>query len=167
LTLTLSDVASVANLVAALGVIGSLLLLVWELRKSTEQGRLTNWHSAVTALREHKRRTDDPWVADVIARGRVSFDDLSTAEKITFGYWMEELLQGFDALLLFGSSAVVSRNETYRATVGAFRYHFGFPGCKTWWRQSGLDSRWPRHLVEAIEFSMTDKPIVPPSPAAA
>ena len=163
--MTLADAGSVANLVAALGVIASLLLLVWELRKSTEQSRLANWHAAVTALREHKRRTDDRWVADVIARGRVNYDDLSIAEKITFGYWMEELLQGFDALLLFGRSSVVSRNETYRASVGAFRYHFAFPGCKAWWLQSGLASRWPRHLVDAVELSMTDKPIVPPSDA--
>jgi len=165
--MTLSDVASVANLIAAFGVIASLLLLVWELRKSTEQGRLNNWHAAVTALREHKRRTDDPWVADVIARGRVSFNDLGTAEKITFGYWMEELLQAYDALLVFGGSAAVGREETYRAVVGAFRHHFGFPGCKAWWRQSGLDSRWPRHIVEAVKSSMTEDAFATSEPSAA
>lgn len=162
--MTLSDAASVANLIAAFGVLGSLLLLVLELRKSNEQGRLNNWHAAVTALREHKRRTDDPRVADVVARGRVSFEDLGTAEKITFGYWMEELLQGFDALMLFGSSAAVGREETYRAVAGAFRHHFGFPGCRAWWRQSGLDNRWPRHLVEAIESSMAESAVATPQP---
>ncbi|HSG76809.1 MAG TPA: hypothetical protein VLA30_11815 [Burkholderiales bacterium] len=165
--MTLSETASVANLIAAFGVIGSLLLLVIELRKSNEQGRLNNWHAAVTALREHKRRTDDPRVADVIARGRASYEDLSISEKITFGYWMEELLQGYDALLLFGNSAAVSREETYRAVVGAFRHHFEFPGCKAWWRQSGLDSRWPRHIVEAVETSMTGSADATAKPTAA
>ena len=126
-----------------------------ELRKSNEQGRLNNWHAAVTALREHKRRTDDPRVADVIARGRASYEALSISERITFGYWMEELLQSYDALLLFGGSSVVGREETYRAVVGAFGHHFEFPGCKAWWRQSGLDNRWPGHIVEAVEKSMT------------
>lgn len=42
--------------------------------------------------------SDVAGVANLIARGRVSYDALSIPEKITFGYWMEELLQGFDAV---------------------------------------------------------------------
>jgi hypothetical protein len=59
---------------------------------------MSNWKAVLPGLREHKRRTDHPYVADLIERGRKDFEALSEAEKLTFGYWMEELAQCYDGL---------------------------------------------------------------------
>ena len=99
--MTLSEFADIADLVAAFGLIASLLFLAWELRKNSEQARLQNWYSVLAALREHKRRTDDLSVSDVLYRGRESYEGLSGSEKILFGHWMEEWLQAQEGLLIF------------------------------------------------------------------
>jgi hypothetical protein len=149
--MTMSQLADLADLLAALGVISSLVFVAFEIRKSSEQARLSNWNSVLAGLREHKRRTDDPYVADLVVRGRADFAGLSEADKIAFGYWMEELLQGFDGLIVHQDSLAVSRKESRRAAVGAFALHFSFPGVRAWYQWSGIAHRWPRQLIDAIE----------------
>ena len=149
--MTMSQLADLADLVAALGVIASLVFVAFEIRKSSEQARLSNWNSVLAGLREHKRRTDDPHVADLVLRGRSDFAGLSEADKLAFGFWMEELIQGFDGLIVYQDSLAVSRQESRRAAVGALALHFSFPGVRAWYQWSGIADRWPRRLIDAIE----------------
>ncbi|UCE32117.1 MAG: hypothetical protein JSW68_04080 [Burkholderiales bacterium] len=149
--MTISVLADLADLLAALGVISSLVFVAFEIRKSSEQARLSNWNSVLSGLREHKRRTDDPRVADLIVRGRADFEGLSEADKLAFGFWMEELIQCFDGLIVHQNSIAVSPDESRRAAVGAFAMHFSFPGCRAWYQWSGIEHRWPKHLIDAIE----------------
>ncbi len=148
--MTLSEFADIADLVAAFGVIASLLFLGFELRKNGEQARLQNWYSVLTALREHKRRTDDLAVCDVLDRGRESYEELSGSEKILFGYWMEEWLQAQEGLLIFRHSNAHRREDLVRAARGNLVAMFSYRGCRQWWRDSGLAARWPRSLVNAV-----------------
>ena len=150
----LSTLANIADLLAAAGVIASLVFVALEIRKSSEQAKLSNWFAVLSALREHKRRSDDPRVADVIVRGRTDFHALSEAEKLTFGYWMEELILGFDGMIVHQHSIAVGPQETRRAAVGAFALHFSFPGCVAWYEWSGIKRRWPEKLIEALEEGM-------------
>lgn len=149
--MTMSMLADIADLLAALGVISSLVFVAFEIRKSSEQARLSNWNAVLAGLREHKRRTDDPHVADLVVRGRADFAGLSEADKIAFGYWMEELIQGFDGLIVHQNSLAVNRAESRRAAIGAFTMHFSFPGVRAWYQWSGVAHRWPTQLIEAIE----------------
>ena len=48
----LKDVADLANLIAAVGVIISLLFLAYEVNQNTEESRAANRHDVATALRE-------------------------------------------------------------------------------------------------------------------
>lgn len=154
--MTLPEFADIADLVAAFGVIASLLFLAWELRKNGEQARLQNWYSVLTALREHKRRTDDLSVSDVVHRGRQSYEGLSGSEKILFGYWMEEWLQAQEGLLIFRHSSAHRREDLTRTATGNLRNMFSHLGCREWWIDSGLADRWPRSLVNAVSDAITD-----------
>lgn len=153
--MTLSNVANIADLVAALGIILSLLLVASEMRKNNAQARLSNWHSVLAALREHKRRTDVGEMADVLARGREDYDSLKPGEKIMFGQWMEELLQANEGLLQFRDASIIPREQLVRTATANFRWHFAFPGCRAWWRDSGLSDRWPNVLASAINDAVT------------
>lgn len=153
--MTLAQIAAIADLLAALGVIASLVFLAWEIRKNGEQARLSNWHATLSALREQKRRTDDLAVADVIERGRRDYDSLTGAEKIVFGYWMEEWLQAQEGLLVFRGVSAHGREELLSVVKSNFAAMFEYQGCRAWWEDSGLATRWPMSLVgivtEAIE----------------
>ena len=82
----------VSGVVAAVAVIASLLFVGFQIRKSSEQARLANWNSVISGLREHKRRTDSPHIADLIVQGRADFESLTEAGKLAFGFWMEEMV---------------------------------------------------------------------------
>ena len=153
--MTLSALANIADLLGALGIIASVTFVAFEIRKSSEQARMSNWNAVLSALREHKRRTDDPYVADLVVRGRNDFEALTEAEKLTFGFWMEELVQCYDGLIVHENAIAVDPVESRRAAVGAFALHFSFPGCLAWYRWSGIEHRWPRQLIEAIEEGIT------------
>jgi len=149
--MTLSQFADIADLLAALGIVVTLGFLAYEMRQNAEQARLTNWHSTLDAIRGHKRRTDDLALSDVIDRGRQDFDALSGAEKIAFGYWMEEWCQAMEGLLVANRAAVHRQDQMKRAASGNYKAMFRHPGCRQWWHWSGLSARWPDPLVEAIE----------------
>lgn len=154
--MTLSEFADIADLVAAFGVIASLLFLGWELRKNSEQARMQNWYSVLTALREHKRRTDDMSVSDVLDKGRKSYEGLTSSQKILFGYWMEEWLQAQEGLQIFRHANAHRREDLTRTVKGNFRSMFSHPGCREWWSDSGLADRWPRSLVEAVSGAIAE-----------
>jgi hypothetical protein len=122
--MTLSEFADIAELMGGIGVILSLLLLAWELHKNAEQTRLGNWHSMVAAFREHKRRTDDLAVADVIVRGRKDFHGLSEAEELLFGFWMEEWILAQDGLIQSKAVNTNSHVENLKVLQGNFRVMF-------------------------------------------
>lgn len=152
--MTLDQIADWADLLTAVGVIASLLFVGWEMRRNADQTRLGNHQTTLTALREHKRRTDDPHVADVIDRGRQDFDGLSGPDKITFGYWMEEWAQAMEGLLVSGTASFHRREEMIQAATASYGRMFEFPGCRQWWCWSGLERRWPRMLVTTIEAAI-------------
>ena len=148
---SLSTIADYADLLAALGVIGSLVFVAFELRKSSEQARLNNWNAVLSGLHEHKRRTDNPVVAELVVKGRSDFAALTDAEKLAFSNWMDELVQSYEGFLVHQSSMTISAVESRKAAIGALAMHFAFPGCVEWYEWSGARKRWPGHLIEAIE----------------
>jgi hypothetical protein len=152
--MTFSQFSEFADLLAAFGVIASVLFLAWEMRKSTEQSRLTNWHATHSATREHKRRTDDPYVADVVDRGRANFDALSSSEQVTFGYWMEEWIQAIEGLTVTSSATSKRYDDINRVAIEVMAATFAYPGCRTWWQQSGLSDRWPKKTVRFMETAI-------------
>jgi hypothetical protein len=152
--MTLTQLADIANLVGGIGVIVSLLFLAWELHKNAEQTRLGNWNATLAAFREHKRRTDDIAVANVIARGRRDFYGLSEAEQIQFGFWIEEWLLAQEGLVHTRSASAESNEVLMHAMRGNYRVEFAHPGCRQWWRQSQLLGRFPKGHSDEIEAAI-------------
>ena len=70
-------IGDVANIFAALGIILTLGFLAFEQHKNTQQAKIDTWNRVMQGLRETRRRTDSPHVADVIARGRIDYFSLS------------------------------------------------------------------------------------------
>ena len=103
-------------------------------------------------IRETRRRTDSPHVADVIARGRSDYYALTEADRITFGFFHEELLLDYDPHLVHAQKLAVSRSRA--SIIAAFSEYLCYPGARAWWLQSGPRKRWPPHMVEAVEDAL-------------
>lgn len=145
-------ISDLADTVAALGIILTLGFLAFEQHKNTEQAKIDTWNLVMQGIRETRRRTDSPHVADVIARGRVDYFALTEADRITFGFFHEELLLDYDPHLVHAQKLAVSRSRA--SIIAAFGEYLSYPGARAWWLQSGPRKRWPPHMVEAIEEAL-------------
>lgn len=88
--MNLSQLADIADLLAALGVVGSLLFLAFELRISNKENRMANWRQLLDSFREYKAITNNVEFSELIERANKSFDDLTAAEKRSYGQYLEQ-----------------------------------------------------------------------------
>lgn len=154
--MTLSQFADIADLLTALAVVVSLLFVGFEMHASNRQARRANMQSMLDGIRQLKHWGRDTESAEIIVRGRQSFHDLSPSEQFVFANFMEESFAAYDSFLLVNDSNLLKPGEAERAGRGAFRQFVTHPGAREWWRQSGMETRWPAHLVGAIEDAIAE-----------
>ena len=155
--MTLQEMATWAELVTAFGVIPTLLLVAWELHAANRQAKRSNTHQVTSGIRELKSWGKSPELAEIITRGRCGFHQLSDAEKFIFTNYMEEALTAYDSFLLHTDSNILKKGEAELAAIGAFRQFLAHPGAQEWWEQSGLQKRWPSHLLSAVASALPQK----------
>jgi hypothetical protein len=71
-----------------------------------------------------------------------------------FGYWMEEWLQAQEGMMIFQQASAHTPQVLLKAARGNLRVMFGNPGCRLWWRESGLAERWPPNLVAEVQTAI-------------
>ena len=145
-----SEIAVIADLIAAGAIVVTLAALAYEMHKNARQMKITNWHATMQSIKETRRRTDNPHVADVITRGGADFFALSDAEQLTFGNFIQEQLLDYDPFIVHSDEVAVSREHTLRAVRLAYRDFLASPGARQWWHQSDVKKRWPPHLTSAV-----------------
>ena len=93
-------ISAIAEIVAAIGVIGSLLFLAWQTRKNTKELARSNsrqtYADHATALRPVVESAE---LCDLIVKGQESRDNLSVSERYRFdlamGNWLQAVEQAF------------------------------------------------------------------------
>ncbi len=81
-------------------------------------------------------RTGDAHVADVLARGRESYFKLSPADRITFGYYMQERLLMYESSLAMAHLLKPTVLDVVQKNI---RFHLSFPGVREWWTEPGRE----------------------------
>ncbi len=79
--MTLAQITVLAELLAAVGVIASLMFVAFEIRKNKAQMRPANWGNVADRFNAVYAQTDDIELAKLVVKGRQSYHDLSEAEK--------------------------------------------------------------------------------------
>lgn len=154
--MSMSQLADIADLATTSLVVVSLAFVAVELRAANRQAKRANTQQILAGIRALKDWGKDPALADVIVRGRKDFLGLTDGEKFCFSNFMEESLTAYDSLLLHIDSNVFRQGEAERAAIGAFRQFLAYPGAVQWWNGAGMDTRWPSHLVAAVERSIAE-----------
>ena len=153
--MNLDGLASLAEIVSSLGVIASLIFVAWEIRKNTAQTRLANYGSLVDRYNAVYAQTDDIELAGLIARGRKSYRDLSDAERISFGHYLEQVCIANESMLIFAQAHVHDRESNLALFRKHIRFHLGFPGAREWFdefeRQRGFPEPFMREIHKAID----------------
>lgn len=152
----LPTLAAIADLVAAAGVIGSLLFLAIQLREQNRETGLSNWRELLVTLTNYKAATNDPALADLVVRGNADYHALSPSEKLTFGLYLE---QGIHIIGNFEKhSGTVPRmmKDLNLAVQNMMLDHLGTPGARAWWAESKPKGRFMPATVRNIEAAQAE-----------
>lgn len=146
--MSLASIAAVADLLAALGVIASLLFLSWQIRQNTRALGNQNWLAIVERIAEQSTRTLNRDVAETVSRGSADYEKLEEPERIVFDAWAYEFMICVNRHIGFEEQGL--RPEIAAMTERYLNWFFAQPGNRAWWRYP--DRRpFPEHYERVID----------------
>ncbi|MEM1430139.1 MAG: hypothetical protein AAGG09_11835 [Pseudomonadota bacterium] len=160
----LSTLAASADLIAALGVIASLLFLATELRRSNRANRQANWRQLLDSYSAFKAVTNDLAYAEFLSRARQDYHALSAGEKLSFGHYQE---QGIHVMSNFykHDTDVPEEVEGLIAAIDAVMLdHLDNPGARAWLAESRIRGRLRRATYAKIDALLARGGRAPASP---
>jgi len=133
--MNISGIAAFADVLAASGVIASLLIVAFQVRQNTRTVRNQHWEMHLGRLAETFARPLDMSVATVIDKGRQNYEALSGEEKVVFNGWASEYLANVFGSLGFQQEGILDKE---RAVLGEQRLKWFFKdkGTVHWWHDS-------------------------------
>jgi len=131
--MNLSAAADLADLLAALGIIATVIFLALQIRQNTKAIENTRWESYLDRLANSFVRPMDERVATVILKGSRSFSALSDTEKLVYSAWADEYILSAALLLTYRDHAVLG-SATTNTGDRRLAWFFGVPGNLEWWR---------------------------------
>lgn len=88
--MTLAQIGDAADLIAAFGVVATLLFLALELRSSNREARRANWRQFLDSLRAFKALSNDLTLSDLVIRGDADYHSLKPEEQRSYGLYIEQ-----------------------------------------------------------------------------
>lgn len=160
--------AAVAELLAALGVIVSVVYLAAQIRHSNlqvaEQGRsqrlvaLADVAQRFTSFR--KTVVEDRELASIWSRGREDLRDLDDAERVRFDYLAAEMFWVWAMMFLYHKEGTVDES-VFDLSVTNLRLYAVGPGIEEWWRTSDHRSEYPDEFRAAADDLLSAAAEVP------
>ena len=120
---------------AAIGVIVTMLFVGLELRRSNIETFLSNTREQLKLLSVFKSATNDPYMADLVCRGRRSFDDLNDSEKIAFGLYLEQGIHASMAVYYHSGRDITDTKASIQSSERHLKAILDHPGARQWWAQ--------------------------------
>ena len=146
-------IAAIAELVGAVGVIGSLLFLGYQIRKQTVESRLDaastlaqQWNETVGAL------AADRELATLFLKGGREFSSLDDIEVVQFSAHLGRVFKVFESMHLQHAEGRLD-NETWAAVTDGIHDSCTMPGVKSWWqtRSHWYSSRFQKFIRPMID----------------
>lgn len=134
--MTLQTLANIADLLAAFGVIASLVFLAVELRISNREARMANWRQLLESLRQYKAISNDPHMADLIERGEADYHALGPAERRSYGMYVEQGIHVIGNFSKHTGKVPVELTGLDGAVDSLFRDLLTTPGARAWWAET-------------------------------
>ncbi|MBT8460129.1 MAG: hypothetical protein HKP37_06325 [Boseongicola sp.] len=129
----LSQIADIADLIAAAAIIVSLLFVAYEIRATRKQTELTNWRELLQTLTDFKAQPNDPKLAAVLVKGHADLSSLSDAERLTFEMYLEQGVHIFGNFLKHNDALPQKLVGLDGAVANYFYEMLTTPGGAQWW----------------------------------
>ena len=154
-SMSLEQYSYLAEIIASIAVVASLLFVALEIRKNTRESELANYGSVVDRYMAVYRRTDNIELANLVAKGRESYSDLSEGEKISFGHYLEQMCIANEGILVLSEELNTDRDANLALFRKHIRYHLGFVGSREWYDEfekvRGFPPQFAASIRDAIE----------------
>lgn len=136
--MTLETLYFVAEIIAALAVIASIIFLGMQVRENTREQKLRREHELHQIQMVYfDHFTDDNANAEAFIRGGYDYRGLSGPEKFRFNNLASKGVCNYELMLAFHKAGAVDD-----ATLDAFERMsyslLGMPDTKLWWERSGM-----------------------------
>jgi hypothetical protein len=150
----ISLLADWADVLAAIGVIASLLFVGIEVRRNTNQSKLQNWASLIDRFISIYSETVNLEFAEVIAKGRLDYNALSEGEKIAFGNYLYQIIVGLEAFINFSQNEVHGAEEMEHQFEKTIQHQIGCPGGLAWYQEYQATTPWPLAVSARIDNAL-------------
>ncbi len=148
--MTLTDYAAIAELIAASGVIASLLFLAVQVKKGSATDNSSNILATVRALSDwSKDFSSNDELAKVCRKGFKDYGSLSEIESERFHYAMVSIVILVESVVLSNKLGVIGEEELTAGTswIVNFAANKGF---RDWWHSRGRKT-FTKTFVEYVE----------------
>ena len=143
--------SAIGQLVAAIGVIPSLIYLAVQIREQNKERRraginilTAQWSDLVKTAQENRN------FAEVFLRGVQSFQGLDAADKLSFSAFFTRFTRNAEAMFIYYRDGVLEKalwEEVERTMLD----YFAYPGVREWWvtRRHWLTDEF-RGVIDAV-----------------
>jgi hypothetical protein len=154
--LTIQDLGSVGELVAAIATVATLGYLAYQIKLSTMHSRAYTQRDILTeVVLDHEKATRIP---SVTRRGLSAFSDLTDDQKLEFAGNMLSMTAKFEATLRLYRSGLVDE-ALFQAHRGWVLAWLTSPGGNQWWRL--IRHHYSKDVREYLDAAMEDQDNLP------
>ena len=136
--MTLQDLGSLGEFVAAMATLVTLVYLAFQLRQNTRTLRANSIHELTENILRASATLIDPENAELYLRGARSYSSLTPEEKLRFQLLVALFLGRFDTVLEYRERGMVN-DEYVEWQVDAMQRIFSNPGVREFW--NSMDNR--------------------------
>jgi hypothetical protein len=156
----LDDIGNLAELIAAIGVMISLIYLAIQIRRSSETERMATYRAIVSDFGSlNQSIASDPELALLFAQGLESYGELNEAEKARLSQYFYSVFRYFENMFYQHDKGYLEQS-VWQGWARMMLTYFNRPGFQVWWRQRRLvfDPSFVRYLettkpdVELISY---------------
>jgi hypothetical protein len=154
----LDDLGNLAELVAAIGVMVSLIYLAFQIRRSSETERMSTYRAIVSDFGSlNQSIASDPELALLFANGLETFGELTEVEKARLSQYFYSIFRYFENMYYQHTRGYLD-DEVWIGWQRMILTYFQRPGFQVWWEQRRLVFN-PK-FVEFLETTEADVEIV-------
>lgn len=150
--MTLEAIYFIAQILAAIAIVSSLVFVGLQVRANTREHRVTTNNVRTEKVAEIQRLVaTDGVLRDILIKSNASYDELTASELMALGaYWQQWCMYFIDVRTqhdLGVISAPIWDNYAF-----TFRRVCASPGARRWWREDGSRqySSYPREVLDSI-----------------
>jgi hypothetical protein len=138
--MTLQELGSLGEFVGALGVVGSLAYVAFQIRQNTRSLRTASFQALMqSSTWENRVIAQNPALAELYLRGLDSYRELDTADQLRFSSLMYNLIWHFEITLSLYREGV-STDTRLEAQLASVLDDLERPGAAEWWESARIDA---------------------------